>query len=182
MRSAELDRAVKILREGGVIAHATEGVWGLACDPWNEIAVNRILEIKQRSIQQGLIVIGSEPSMFQEELDSVSPKMRNKVIVSWPGHVTWVLPTRRFPNWVTGHRASIAARIPDHEQTRTLARLFGKPIISTSANVSGKEPATTMKKVFLEFASAVDLVVPGEIGSVVGPSRILDAVTENTIR
>lgn len=182
MHQGELYRAAKILKEGGVIAHATEGVWGLACDPWNEITVIRILKIKQRSIDQGLIVIGSDPSMFQEEIDSLPPMTQDKILSSWPGHVTWVLPTSRFPHWVTGNRRSIAARVPDHEQSRKLAKLFGTPIVSTSANVSGAEPATTMKDVVLEFASKVDFVVPGEIGSVIGPSRILDAETANTIR
>ena len=182
MHQDDLYRAAKILKEGGVIAHATEGVWGLACDPWNEITVNRILEIKQRSIDQGLIVIGSDPLMFQAEMDSLPPMTRDEVLASWPGHVTWVLPTCRFPHWVTGNRASIAARVPDHEQSRKLAKLVGRPIVSTSANVSGAEPATTMKRVVQEFASKVDFVVAGKIGSVVGPSRILDAVTANSIR
>lgn len=182
MYQDELYHAAQILKEGGVIAHATEGVWGLACDPWNEITVNRILEIKQRSIDQGLIVIGSDPSMFKEEMDSLPSMTQDKILASWPGHVTWVLPTCRFPHWVTGNRASIAARVPDHDQSRKLVTLFSAPIVSTSANVSGAEPATTMNEVVLEFASKVDFVVPGKIGSVLGPSRILDAKTENSIR
>ena len=182
MQASELHQAVKVLQQGGVVAHATEGVWGLACDPWNEVAVHRILAIKQRSIEHGLIVIGSEATTFQEELDILTPGIQRKVIKSWPGHVTWILPTRRFPHWVTGNRDSVAARVPDHEQARSIAQHFGKPIISTSANISGEEPATTMKLAYQEFSTLVDLVVPGEIGSAVGPSRILNALNEDTIR
>lgn len=182
MHCSEVAHAVRVLQQGGVIAHATEGVWGLACDPWNESAVNRILTIKQRSIDQGFIVIGSETSTFQSELDSLTPEIRRRVESSWPGHVTWILPTSRFPVWVTGNRTSIAARIPDHEQARTLTKLFGKAIISTSANVSGREPATTMEEVTRQFGPLIDFVVPGQIGSDVGSSRIFNAVTEDAIR
>ena len=182
MHSSEVAHAVKILQRGGVIAHATEGVWGLACDPWNESAVKRILTLKQRPIDQGFIVIGSALGTFQDELDMLAPEIRSKVIASWPGHVTWVLPTRRYPDWVTGHRDSVAARVPDHKQARNLAKLFGNAIISTSANVSGEEPATTMDSVCQRFSPFVDFVVPGEISSAVGPSRILNAVNEDTIR
>ena len=180
--NSELDHAVKILQQGGIVVHATEGVWGLACDPWNEATVHRIFAIKQRPIDQGFIVIGSESSTFQEELDALNPELRRKVIASWPGHVTWILPTRRFPDWVTGHRTSVAARVPDHEQARKLTQLYGKPIISTSANVSGGNPATSIERVRQEFNSTVDFVLPGKIGAAVGPSGIFDAVNENKIR
>lgn len=182
MDSSEVDQAANLLKQGGVIAHATEGVWGLACDPWNETAVHRILTIKKRSIELGFIVIGSEPSTFEEELAALPTEIRHNVVASWPGHVTWILPSRRFPNWVTGNRASVAARVPDHIQARTLAKLFGKPVISTSANVSGSEPSMTMEEVCCEFGRLVDFVLPGKIGSAVGPSRILNALNEDTIR
>lgn len=182
MYCSEVDQAVLILQQGGVVAHATEGVWGLACDPWNESAVNRILKLKQRSIDLGFIVIGSESATFQAELDSLALEVRQRVEASWPGHVTWILPTSRFPVWVTGNRTSIAARIPDHQQARNLAKLFGTAIISTSANISGKEPAKTVEEVNQQFGLLVDLVVPGQVGSAVGSSRIFNAVTEEAIR
>lgn len=182
MPSSEVDRAVKLLQRGGVVAHATEGVWGLACDPWNETAVNRILTIKKRSIDLGFIVIGTDSSAFQDELDVLAPEMRRKVLASWPGHVTWILPSNRFPDWVTGKRSSVAVRVPDHVQARAVAKLVGKPIISTSANVSGADPALTMDEVCQEFGDLVDYVLPGEIGSAVGPSRIFNAVTDDTVR
>lgn len=182
MGSSEVDQAVSLLKQGGVIAHAAEGVWGLACDPWNEKAVNRILSVKNRSIDLGFIVIGSEPSTFREELTALAPEIQQRVVDSWPGHVTWILPSKRFPDWVTGNRTSVGARVPDHQQARTISKLFGKPIISTSANVSGSEPAVTMEEVCREFGHLVDFVVPGKIGSAAGPSRILNALNEDTIR
>ena len=127
-------------------------------------------------------MIGSEPAAFQEELEILTPEIRRKVVASWPGHVTWILPTSRFPDWVTGSRDSVAARVPDHKQARKLAKLFGNVIISTSANVSREEPATTMEIVGQKFSPLVDFVVPGEISSAVGPSRILNAINEDTIR
>src|SRR4051812_4787928 len=66
--SFHLGIAAQLLRNGGVVAHATEGVWGLACDPFNGDAVARVLELKGRSIRKGLIVIGADPFNFVPEL------------------------------------------------------------------------------------------------------------------
>lgn len=57
-----LRQAARLLRAGGVITHATEGVWGLACDPWNRCAVERLLSIKRRDVARGLILIGAQPA------------------------------------------------------------------------------------------------------------------------
>ena len=182
MPSSEVERAVHFLQKGGVVAHATEGVWGLACDPWNETAVNRILSIKRRSSDQGFIVIGTNVSSFKAELDALAPEKRQQVVASWPGHVTWILPSNRFPDWVTGKRTSVAARVPDHKQSRKLVMCYGKPLISTSANVSGSQPALTMEEVCQQFGEMVDFVLPGEIGNVVGPSRIRSAIDDAIVR
>ena len=123
--------------------HATEGVWGLACDPFDAQAVARLLALKRRPLAKGLIVIGASESCFTPELEALESSAERKMVVdAWPGAVTWILPNVRFPGWITGGRDAVAVRVPGHPQARALAEAFGGPLVSTSANRSG-EPAPT---------------------------------------
>lgn len=130
--------AVRVLDRGGLVLHATEGVWGLACDPFDATAVQRLLMLKRREVGKGLIVIGSEPEAFALELEAIPDPARAQVVASWPGAVTWVLPNQRFPAWITGGRDSVAVRVPGHPQARALCRAFRGPLVSTSANRAGR--------------------------------------------
>jgi len=174
--------AVSVLRGGGIVAHATEGVWGLACDPEDEAAVLRLLEMKQRGVSKGLIVIGAVATMFQRELAAVDAAIATRVVDSWPGPETWLLPNREFPPWITGGSGSVAVRVPDHEQARRLSARFGGPLVSTSANRSGRAPARTALTVRRYFGAQVDYVLPGRVGGRTAPSRITDAVSGRRLR
>lgn len=174
--------AVGVLRKGGIVAHACEGVWGLACDPWNDSAVSRVLSIKGREEDKGLIVIGHDSGVFDTEIDELELTKQEMVRDSWPGHITWIVPSTRFPKLVTGGRSTIALRVPDHRQARELCKRIGTPLVSTSANVSSKPPAKTRMEVQQTLGSLVDFVLPGKIGCVEGPSTIRDALSGERLR
>ena len=178
----DLRRAADVLRGGGVVAHASEGVWGLACDPFNREAVDRVIAVKGRAADKGLIVIADHAQVFAEELESLEPDVAARVRASWPGAVTWVVPNRRFPEWITGGRDTVAVRVPDHAQARALARAFGGAIVSTSANRSGAAPARTAGAVAETLGNRVDFILPGKVGSREGPSRIVDAANGEALR
>ena len=180
--SAELREAVRLLRDGGIICHACEGVWGFACDPFIESAVQRILEIKQRPQSKGLIVIADNASQFEPELSQLSSDIRSRVEACWPGRTTWLLPTVRFPEWIVGDHSTVAARVPGHDQARSIAAMFEKPIVSTSANVANETPCLTEIETRQKFGSIVDYVVTGAIAQATGPSAIFDALTGDQIR
>lgn len=180
--SAELHEAVKLLRDGGIICHACEGVWGFACDPFNAKAVDRVLKIKRRPQSKGLIVIADEAVKFESELMQLDPKTRARVEQSWPGRTTWLLPTARFPKWIVGDNSTVAARVPDHEQAREIAAMFKHPIVSTSANIANDPPCLDEIEAQERFGSVVDFVVSGAIAQSIGPSEIFDAVSGNQIR
>lgn len=177
-----LSRAVDLLHGGGVVAHATEGVWGLACDPFDGGAVERVLEIKGRDADRGLIVAAGRVEVFATELEGLDNDVATRVRASWPGAVTWVVPNHRFPNWITGGRDTVAIRVPGHAQARALADAFGGALVSTSANRSGIEPARTAAEVAAALGEAVDFILPGRVGSSAGPSRIIDASNGRTLR
>ncbi|GIT39637.1 MAG: hypothetical protein Ct9H300mP8_08330 [Gammaproteobacteria bacterium] len=89
MNDDEVQRATDILLTGGVVAHACEGVWGLACDAYSFASVQRILELKLGPIQNGLILIGDQAAEFSVELMGLNEEQREEVVNSWPGPETW---------------------------------------------------------------------------------------------
>lgn len=179
---AELAKAVAVLRDGGVVAHASEGVWGLACDPFDEAAVERVVDIKGRAATKGLIVVAGASADFGAELDALDDALAERIRASWPGAVTWIVANQRFPLWITGGRDTVAIRVPGHAQARALATAFGGPLVSTSANRAGAEPAGTAAEVKRALGGEIDYLLPGETGGRKGPSRILDATTGATLR
>lgn len=183
MNAWHLRRAVRVLEHGGLVLHATEGVWGLACSPWNPQAVARLLAVKGRPADKGLIVIGAEADCFAAELAEAGDEARRAIEASWPGPVTWVLPSTRFPPWVTGGRATVAARVPGHRQARDLCRAAGGPLVSSSANRSGRSPARDRlaaralvrdlrRAGMLERRAPWLYLLPGETSGRRGPSEI----------
>jgi L-threonylcarbamoyladenylate synthase len=168
-------RAVRALEAGGIVLHATEGVWGLACDPFDESAVARLLLLKDRSVDKGLIVIGDCPACFEAELDILRAEHQAAIMETWPGAVTWIVPNVQFPEWITGRRSTVAVRIPGHPQARALCRAFGGPLVSTSANRSGQPPAVNglqARRRFSRLTGEQDWVLPGEVMVPGRPSSI----------
>jgi L-threonylcarbamoyladenylate synthase len=174
--------AVRVLCAGGVIAHATESVWGLACDAFDSDAVARVLQLKSRSVAKGLIVIGGDPSIFVSELAAVDERTAAEVLRSWPGPETWLLPNRSFPFWITGGRPDVAVRVPGHLQSHQLCARFGGALVSTSANLGGRLSARDELRVRRYFGTGVDYVLPGRVGGAKSPSRIRHAISGATIR
>ena len=172
MSAAALTEADEHLRDAGVILHATEGVWGLACDPFSEAAVTRLLELKVRPVTKGLIVIGAAEADFAPELAPLSEAQRQLVSASWPGAVTWLVPNVRFAHWITGGGEKVAVRVPGHPQARALCKAYGGPLVSTSANPAGKPPALTEAQARAYFPSGVDYLLSGEVLQPGQPSSI----------
>lgn len=181
MNEWHLRLAVRVLRRGGLVVHATEGVWGIAADPWNSAAVAGLLALKGRAHAKGLIVIGAEPEMFADEIADLDPTVQGRIAQSWPGPVTWIVPTVRFPVWVTGGRDTVGVRIPGHPQARALSQRFGGPLVSTSANLSGHPSARRWPQArrFLRILAARHpqparriYLLPGETMGSAGPSEI----------
>ena len=182
LRKIELEEAITCLKAGGVVAHACEGVWGLACNPYDKIAVQRVLDLKNRDVSKGLLVIGGTVAVFEEELCRLSTRQRQVVEMSWPGPSSWIVVTDRYPDWITGDKGSVGIRVPGHRQARALAAGFGGAIVSTSANRSGEPSLTKYGSVVGEFGGSVDFVLPGEIAGNAGSSTIRIAKTGEFLR
>ena len=178
-----IEQAVQTLRQGGVIAYPTESVFGLGCDPDNEDALQKLLQIKQRDPAKGLILVASDFSQLQPYLQRVDAAIAEPAFASWPGPYTWIWPARSdISPLLRGQHASLAVRVSAHPLVQALCHAFAKPIVSTSANVSDQPAAQTTEQVKAIFSSQLDYIVAGETGEAGMATEIRDLITNQLIR
>jgi L-threonylcarbamoyladenylate synthase len=179
LTTAELTRAERIIKNGGIIAYATEYCFGFGCDPMNRSAVWRLLRIKRRPSDKGLILIAADV----DQLDSYVDTIPAPVLATWPGPHTWLLePREGVPGWITGDHPRIAVRVTAHPQAAALCRAAGMAIVSTSANRSGGAAARSYRETLHRFKGEVDYVLPGMVGGAPAPTPIRDAASGKLVR
>lgn len=183
MSPFHLRTARRVLQAGGIIAYPTEAVYGLGCDPLNPQAVTRLLALKQRPWHKGLILIASKREQLDPYLETVPKEIEQKLGQSWPGPVTWLLPARaEVPFWLRGEHATLAVRITAHPLASAICETFGGPLVSTSANHAGHEPARNALTVRRGLGNEVDYILHGALGDSDKPTEIRDARTDRIIR
>ena len=155
---------------------------GLGCYPWNETAVAKVLRLKRRPADKGLIVVASSIRQLSALVDFSRVARLDEIRGSWPGPVTWLLPARPgTPRWLTGRHETLAVRVSAHPVVQRLCDEAGV-LVSTSANPSACIPARTQRRVRAYFGRAVDYYVPGNVGPDSRPSKIRDALTGRQVR
>jgi L-threonylcarbamoyladenylate synthase len=182
---AEQQLVLQALQQGGVIAYPTEAVYGLGCDPDNEAAVMALLAIKKRPVEKGLILIAANYSQLLPYVDdkAIPPEKRYQIFSSWPGHISWVLPaSKTAPKWITGQFDSIAVRVSAHPVVQQLCSAYGKPLVSTSANLSGQPAITDKAELQQSLGDKLSAIMPGPLGGATQPSQIRDALSGNIVR
>ncbi|UZE96125.1 L-threonylcarbamoyladenylate synthase [Alkalimarinus alittae] len=184
IHSSHIKKAVETLTSGGIIAYPTEAVWGLGCDPWNRDAVERLLNLKSRAMNKGLILACGQMAQLSFLLDGLPPEKHKILTDSWPGPNTWLVPDnqRVVPYWIKGDHETVAVRVSKHLLIKEISAVFGHPIVSTSANPAGEEPAMSARMIHQYFGDQIDYVVPGELGGETQPSRIRSLDTGKIIR
>ncbi len=180
---ANLLKATQKLKRGGVIAYPTEAVWGIGCDPWNQQAVQKVLDLKRREAAKGVILVAAHIDQVRFLTDHLSPSQQARLEQTWPGPNTWVIPhLGKIPHWISGGRPSVAVRVTDHPKVVALCAAFGGPIVSTSANLAGhpsiKNPFVLLK----QFRKQLDGWLMGELGGREKPSTIRDIKTGARLR
>jgi L-threonylcarbamoyladenylate synthase len=178
-----LQAAISALRRGGVIGCPTEAVWGLTCDPLNQGAAVHLLALKDRPAAKGLILVAATEGQIDFLLSDLSREQRQTLAAGWPGPATWLLPHRgRVPSWICGEHATVAVRVSDHPVVRALCVAWGGPLVSTSANTAGAQPAREAFQVRRYFGNGLDYLLPGSVGAAGRPTVIRDLVSGQIIR
>ena len=177
----EIEKGVKILQKGGVIAFPTDTVYGLGADAFNSTAVERIYEIKNRPKhrQLPLLIVNVEQlTTLADPIPEIAWFLARRF---WPGGLTLVLPkTDSLPVYLAPG-PTIAARVPDHPACLAIIQHLGNPIIGTSANISGQPPALTAEEVGQQLGGKIDFIING--GKCPGgkESTVVDVTRESPI-
>jgi L-threonylcarbamoyladenylate synthase len=135
----KIQRAVAVVRRGGVIAFPTRCLYGLGADAFNAAAVNRIFEIKQRPSQKPILILIDRHLQLKRLVSHVSKAASRIMDQFWPGRVTLVFEAAgTVPYYLTAGTGKIGIRLPGHPVAAALVQSFGRPLTGTSANLSGK--------------------------------------------
>lgn len=175
--------ACQAVQQGKVIAYPTEAVFGLGCDPAHLEAVQRILTLKQRPAHKGLILIAADLQQLEPWLLPLTPDLLEQVLPTWPGAVTWLLPVRPdISPLIRGEHDTLAVRLTAHPVCRALCQRLGHPLISTSANLNGQEPARSVTEVIQQFDQQLGFILDAPLGGQAQPTQIRDGRTGQVIR
>jgi L-threonylcarbamoyladenylate synthase len=183
MRKDEIEKvlteAVQTLRQGGVILYPTDTIWGLGCDATNPEAVKRIYEIKRRDDSKSLVLLACDLDQIARYVKEIPPMAIDLVEVNdkpmtliYPGALTYPAPAEgEAPKSDKYHLAynavaadgTVGIRIPLMDFCKRMAEKLSRPVVSTSANISGQASPKKFKDIPEEITSAVDYIVDPRI-------------------
>jgi L-threonylcarbamoyladenylate synthase len=158
----QIKKAISILKKGGVVAYPTDTVYGLGACMTDTAAVDRIFQVKGRPKGMALPVLLADKVQMESILTSVPLSARRLADEFFPGALTIILPkSNSVPDIITGGGRTVAFRIPDHRVPLALIKGLGKPIVGTSANLSGQPSALTAAEVQAQIGDKIDMVIDG---------------------
>ena len=175
MLKDEINRALEVIKNGGVILYPTDTIWGLGCDATNADAVEKLLKIKNRPAEKSLIVLLDVDSKLQSYVKEI-PEVAYDLIEYAENPLTIIFSDAKnlAPN-VINTDGSVGIRIVKHDFCTPLIQRFRKPLVSTSANMSGKPSPKFFDDIDPAIIEAVDYVVDfqQEDRSIKKPSTIM---------
>jgi len=173
----EINKVAEILGNGGVIAYPTDTLYGVGCDALNEKAIKRVYELKGRDFSKPMSIAVSDIKMLEKyvTISAETKKMLNQIM---PGPYTVLLPKKdSISNIVTAGSNLVGVRIPDYNLILKIIKKFAKPIITTSANLSGEKDVIKYEDITLP----VDYIIEGKC-EYNQPSTVFDPISKKILR
>ena len=175
--------ATRSVRGGGIIAYPTEGVFGLGCLPGDDRCIDRILAIKRRNPNKGLIVIGARAEHLLPYAGRCCFELLARLETPSARTTTWVVRAAAgLSRHLTGGRHTIGLRLTRHPVAAALCEQLGQAVVSTSANRAGASALLTSRDVRLRLGRELDYILSGQCGADQRPSRIVELSTGRTLR
>lgn len=155
----EVALAVEVLRKGGIILYPTDTVWGIGCDATNVEAVEKVYRLKRSEDKHSMLVLCRDADMVVRYVDK-APGIAFEVMDMSTSPLTLILPgaTGLAQNLIPEEK-TLGVRVPEHDFCQMLLRKFGRPIVSTSANISGEATPKSVKEISREIIEGVDFMV-----------------------
>ncbi|WP_347174669.1 L-threonylcarbamoyladenylate synthase [Polaribacter uvawellassae] len=182
MNSEEIQRFALALKEGKTLLYPTDTVWGIGCDATNSKAVSKIYKIKQRAESKSLIILVDSFTMLSEYVENITEKAIEELEkATKPTTIIYNNPKGLAKNCIASDN-TIAIRIVQNDFCKTLINAFGKPIVSTSANISGEPTPKSFSEISVTILDSVDYMVNLQLEEFSkSPSRILKINEDGTI-
>ena len=180
----DIKKSIEILRKGGLILYPTDTIWGIGCDATNAEAVKRVYDLKQRADSKAMLVLLDSENRLERYVDDV-PEIAYQLIEVAIEPLTIIYDGARniAPN-LMGDNRSIGIRITREDFSKQLCQRFGRPIVSTSANISGQPSAPTFADISDEIKRGVDYVVTfrQDDTTAVKPSSIIKLSSDGSFK
>lgn len=155
----DLKKAVEVLKSGGVILYPTDTIWGIGCDATNSAAVERIFNIKKREDTKSMLVLMENPALLERYVDDV-PEVAWDLVEISTTPLTVIYPgAKNLAHNLIAEDGSIGIRFTKEDFTTHLLQRFRRPVVSTSANISGEKAPAFFDEISEEIKSQVDYVV-----------------------
>ena len=165
-----------------IYAYPTEGVWGLGCNPFSEIAVENLFDIKKRPKNKGVIVLAGNENQLGHFINHLTKDQKKSFFEKPPVPHTWLIPASdEIPTWLQGDTGLVAVRLSLHPDVIRITNELESPICSSSANLSGEEPAKNESDIKKNFGRALQ-IVDGELGKLNKPTPVQELITGAWIR
>lgn len=178
-QESQFRKAIRILRDGGLVIAPTETFYGIIADARSGTAVKRLVELKERDYGKPIPLIAGDTIVVSSAAASLPASFKGLAEEFWPGPLTLVLKAAQgFPNGITAGTDSIGIRIPAQSPALDLAKFYRGPLTATSANFSGDPPARHIRELDGKLAQAVDLVIDGGWTRGVQASTVLNLTTD----
>lgn len=171
-----IERAVQILRQGGIVIFPTDTAFGIGCRIDGEKTIEKLFKIRERPLSQATPVLVDSIYMAQQYLKPIPKEVKEKLIDRyWPGALTIILPClkEKVPTLVRGGSVTLGVRMPDHQIVLEIIKNIGVPILGPSANFHGKATPFCFQDLDKELLKLVDFVLEGECG-IKQPSTVID--------
>ncbi len=170
----------EILNNGGIIAFVTDTVWGVGCLPNNKKAVEKIYELKHRDKAKPLILMSNKEEHLFPYIKNVCLKAKEYMKKFFPGALTLVFEKSELTqNYITSNKETVGIRVPANEIFQKLCGIIeGHVLATTSANMSGEEPAMTYEEVVEKIGSHVDIIIEDEYEQATGEPSTVAMITE----
>ena len=177
------EEAIDWLKQGKILLHPTEGVWGIGCDAFNATAVNKINALKQREASKSLIILAPTIHDSLKYFQPLSETQTNFLETIWPGHTTVIFESNNLvPPHIKASDNTIAMRVSDHKPIKELLVKFKSLMVSTSANISNHPTPITAAEALEIFTEPAIALYDFENGAANKPSAIIDLKTMGYLR
>ena len=167
--------AAETVLASGVILYPTDTIYGLGCDAFNAKAIDRIFRIKRRAEAKPTLLLVRNREMLRELVEEITPVARLLMKRFWPGPLTLVFRAQAKINpMISAGTPTVGIRIPDNAFCLKLIEACGKPLVSTSANISDRPAVRDMKSLIRNFGDKVDLFIDAGRLATSRPSTVVD--------